>query len=171
MTNLVCEYHFKLIYDIILVVVIMVETTLCYIESNEHYLMLNKNKRKDDLNKGKWMGLGGHIETGETPYECIIREVKEESGLTIDNPLLRAKLYFINDNYEELMYLFTASNFSGKLIECDEGMLDWIKKEDVFKLNIWEGDKVFLDLLVQNNDYFELKLYYKNDEFVGWEKL
>ena len=96
MTNLVCEYHFILIYDIILVVVIMVETTLCYIESNGYYLMLNKNKRKDDLNKGKWLGLGGHIEYGETPYECIVREVKEESGLSIYNPQLRATLYSIN---------------------------------------------------------------------------
>lgn len=149
----------------------MVETTLCYIESNGYYLMLNKNKRKADLNKGKWVGLGGHIESGETPDECVIREVNEESGLTIYNPQFRAKIYFINDDYMELMYLYTASNFDGNLIECNEGTLDWIKKEDVLKLNIWEGDKVFLELLVKNDDYFELKLFYKNDKFVGWERL
>ena len=117
------------------------------------------------------MGLGGHLEVGETSYECVIREVKEESGLDIVDPLLRAKLYFINDDYEELMYLYTVLQFSGNLIECNEGTLEWIPKEDVFKLNIWEGDKVFLNLLVSDDNYFELKLYYKNDEFVGWEKL
>lgn len=149
----------------------MVETTLCYIESNGCYLMLNKNKRKDDLNKNKWLGLGGHIENGENHYECVKREVLEESGLTIFDPKLRAKIYFINDEYEELMYLYTASSFKGDLIECDEGVLAWINKEDVLDLNIWEGDKVFLNLLVQSDEYFELKLYYKNDKFVGWDKL
>ena len=149
----------------------MVETTLCYIESNGKYLMLNKNKRKDDLNKDKWMGLGGHLEVGETPYACVVREIKEESGLTIQDPEFRAKLYFINDEYEELIYLYTASKFSGELIECNEGYLEWIKKEDILKLNIWEGDKIFLDLLLKDYSYFELKLYYKNDKFVGWEKL
>ena len=149
----------------------MIETTLCYIELDNKYLMINKNKRKEDLNKGKWMGLGGHIEIGESPLECVVREVKEESGLNIIDPKLRAKLHFINDEYEELMYLYTSCSFSGELIECNEGTLEWINKEDVFKLNIWEGDKVFLDLLVKNEEYFELKLYYKNDNFVGWEKL
>jgi 8-oxo-dGTP diphosphatase len=149
----------------------MVETTLCYIESDGKYLMINKNKRENDLNKGKWMGLGGHLEIGETPYQCVIREIKEEAGLIIHNPLLRAKIYFINDDYEELMYLYTVSDFCGEIIECNEGILEWIKKEDVLKLNIWEGDKVFLDFLVKSDDYFELKLFYKNDKFVGWERL
>lgn len=149
----------------------MVETTLCYIESNGCYLMVCKNKRENDLNKDKWMGLGGHLEAGESPYECVIREIKEEAGLSILNPLLRAKLYFVNDEYEELIYLYTATEFFGELIECNEGILEWVRKEDVLKLNIWEGDKVFLDLLVKDDSYFELKLYYKNDQFVGWEKL
>ena len=104
----------------------MVETTLCYVECDGKYLMLNKNKRKDDLNKGKWMGLGGHLEKGETPDECIIREMMEESGLTIYNPLLRGKVYFVNDDYIELMYLYTANNFSGELIDCDEGWYECI---------------------------------------------
>jgi 8-oxo-dGTP diphosphatase len=133
--------------------------------------MVCKNKRENDLNKGKWMGLGGHLESGETPDECVVREIKEEAGLSIVNPLLRAKLYFINDDYEELIYLYTVSEFSGELIECNEGILEWVKKEKVLDLNIWEGDKIFLGLLVKDDNYFELKLYYKNDEFVGWEKL
>jgi 8-oxo-dGTP diphosphatase len=133
--------------------------------------MVCKNKRENDLNKDEWMGLGGHLEAGESPYECVIREIKEEAGLSILNPLLRAKLYFVNDEYEELIYLYTATEFFGELIECNEGILEWVRKEDVLKLNIWEGDKVFLDLLVKDDSYFELKLYYKNDQFVGWEKL
>lgn len=149
----------------------MVETTLCYVEHDGKYLMINKNKRKDDLNKGKWLGLGGHLKLGETPDECVVRELKEESGLTIYNPQLRGKVYFVNNDYIELMYLYTASEFDGELTLCDEGVLEWIKKEDVYNLNIWEGDKIFLDLLVKDNNYFELKLYYEDNNFVGWERI
>ena len=148
----------------------MIKTTLCYLEKDDMYLMINKNKRKEDLNKGKWLGLGGHFEENETPYQCVIREVKEESGLDIYEPCLRGKIYFINDDYQELMYLFTVSSFVGELVESDEGTLSWIKKDQILTLNIWEGDKVFLELLMKE-EYFEIKLFYKNDRFVGWERI
>lgn len=148
----------------------MIETTLCYLEKDDMYLMINKNKRKEDLNKGKWLGLGGHFEENETPYQCVIREIKEESGLDIYEPVLRGKIYFINTDYQELMYLFTASSFEGELVESDEGTLSWIKKDQILSLNIWEGDKVFLELLMKE-EYFEIKLFYINDRFVRWERI
>ena len=143
----------------------MVETTLIYIECENCYLMLNRNKRKEDYNKGKWIGLGGHIENGETPADCIKREVREEAGIIV-NPNLRGKIFFIDTNYSEIMYLYTASIEEKLLIDCDEGTLAWIEKDKIFELNLWEGDKLFLKRLSQSNEYFELELYYEDNKFI-----
>ena len=143
----------------------MRQTTLIYIEKDNKYLMLHRIKKENDFNKDKWIGVGGKIEEGETPDECVIREVKEETGLIINTLEYRGKIYFFSDKWEdEIMYLYTCSDFSGVLIECDEGKLEWIDKDLVFELPIWEGDKIFLTCL-KNDEYdFELKLNYKGEE-------
>ena len=146
-------------------VIDMSETTLCYVECEDCYLMLNRNKRKDDLNKGKWIGIGGHIEKDENPFECIIREAKEEAELDI-SPVLRGKIYFYDSNYKEIMYLFTANIDEKKLIECNEGTLAWIKKDKLFDLNLWEGDKLFFKRLLESDEYFELELHYVDGKFI-----
>ena len=122
----------------------MKSTVLCYIEKDNKYLMLYRNKKNNDLNKGKWLGIGGHIEENETPEAALLREVKEETGLTLLEYKRRGYIKFINDDYEEEMFLFTASKYEGKLIDCLEGELHFIDKEKIFNLNLWEGDIYFL---------------------------
>lgn len=146
----------------------MRETTLCYIEQNSQYLMLHRVKKEHDPNEGKWIGVGGKLEEGETKEECLIREVREETGLLLENYEYRAKIYFYSDQYEdEIMYLYTASEYTGEQIECNEGELVWIDKSDVMKLNLWEGDRIFLEKLLEDQrEPFELKLYYEGDRLV-----
>ena len=146
----------------------MRETTLCYIEQNSQYLMLHRVKNEHDPNEGKWIGVGGKLEEGETKEECLIREVREETGLLLENYEYRAKIYFYSDQYEdEIMYLYTASEYAGEQIECNEGELVWIDKSDVMKLNLWEGDRIFLEKLLEDQrEPFELKLYYEGDRLV-----
>ena len=148
---------------------IMKETTLCYIEQDNKYLMLHRNKKSNDPNKEKWIGVGGKIKTKESKEECLIREVKEETGLTLTKYQYRAKIYFYSDTYDhEIMYLYTASEFIGELTECNEGDLVWIDKSEILTLNLWEGDKVFLQkLLTEYNQPFVLKLYYEGERFVN----
>lgn len=123
-------------------------TTLCYIEHDGQYLMLHRIKKENDINEGKWIGVGGHAENGESPEECLLREVKEETGLTLTSYRFRALITFISDKQEpELMCLFTADEFSGKLITCNEGDLKWVDKTIVPTLPTWEGDAIFLKLL------------------------
>ena len=123
----------------------MINTTLCYIEKDNKFLMLHRTKKENDLNEGKWIGVGGKFEKGETPEECLLREVKEETGLTLIKYRLGAVITFIlNEWGTEYMYLFTANEFSGELRECNEGDLQWVDKKDILKLNIWNGDKIFL---------------------------
>ena len=143
-------------------------TTLCYIEKDNKYLMLNRTKKKNDINEGKWIGVGGHIEEGESPYDCIIREVYEETGLRVSKVKLRGHLTFVqNNNFTEYIWLFTASEYEGELKECDEGVLKWIPKDEVFNLNLWEGDKVFLKYLDEKKEFFSLKLEYMRDKLVN----
>lgn len=149
----------------------MIETVLCYIEKEDSYLMLYKNKRKNDYNLGKWVGIGGHKEDNESIEECLLREVYEETGLKLLNYKHRGIIYFYNDDYKEKMYLFTSCHFSGNLIDCSEGELKYILKKDIYKLPMWEGDKYFLDKLLNNEDYFEMILKYKNNKFEGCEML
>lgn len=140
-------------------------TTLCYIEQNNKYLMLYRNKKKNDINKGKWIGVGGHFKTGESPEDCLLREVKEETGLVIKSCRLRGIITFVyNDNEAEYMFLYTCDKFSGDIIQCDEGVLKWIDKSEIKNLSLWEGDKIFLDLLDRDTPMFSLKLVYNNDD-------
>ena len=143
----------------------MQNTTLCYIEKDGSYLMLLRNKKKDDLNEGKWIGVGGHFLEDESPEECLIREVREGTGLTLNSFLLRSVVTFVSDKYEtEQMFLYTSTDFSGELIDCDEGELRWIDKKEMYDIPLWEGDKIFLKLMDENQDYFALKLVYEGDD-------
>lgn len=136
-------------------------TTLCYIEKENKYLMLHRIKKENDINKDKWVGVGGHIEEGESPEECIFREVKEETGLVLTNYRLRGLVTFVLEKWgTEYMFLYTADGFVGEITECNEGKLEWFEKENVYELPIWEGDKIFFRLLEERNDFFSLKLKY-----------
>ena len=140
-------------------------TSLCYIEKDNCYLMLHRVKKKVDVNKDKWVGVGGGFEDGESPHECAVREIFEETGLTLHDPTLRGIVTFVSDEWEnEQMFLFTGKDFTGELKECDEGELLWIEKDKVCQLNIWEGDKIFLKLMEEGNDFFTLKLVYQGDK-------
>ena len=146
----------------------MKNTTLCYIEKNGSYLMMLRNKKKNDLNEGKYVGIGGHFLENEDPYECMVREAKEETGLDI-YPKYRGIVTFISSEYEsEQMHLFTATEFSGELIDCDEGELVFVPKEKLKSLPMWEGDRIFFDLLDTREDFFALKLVYEGDVLVSY---
>lgn len=148
--------------------VLMKMTTLCYIENNDCYLMLHRTKKKKDVNKDKWIGVGGHAEGNETPQECLLREVKEETGLLLTSYKFRRLITFISDEYEaEMMCLFTADGYTGELITCDEGELEWVKKSDVPQLPTWEGDAQFLKLLLEDEKrFFAMKLRYEGERLV-----
>ena len=136
-------------------------STLCYIEQDGKYLMLHRTVKKNDINKDKWIGVGGHFELDESPEECVVREVKEETGYTLTSYRYRGLVTFVSGNgVTEYMSLFTADGFEGTSIECNEGVLEWVSKEDVLNLNIWEGDKVFFKLLNERKSFFSLKLVY-----------
>ena len=147
----------------------MIETVLCYIKIDGKYLMLYRNKKKNDPNAEKWMGVGGHIEDGEDKVTAMKREIFEETGLTVLDYSFKGVVTFINDNYQEKMYLFVIDKTEGVLIDCNEGELALFNEEEIYKLNMWEGDKIFLPYIFSNKEYFELKLYYKNDVFVKSE--
>lgn len=148
--------------------VLMKMTTLCYIENNDCYLMLHRTKKKKDVNKDKWIGVGGHAEGNETPQECLLREVKEETGLLLTSYKFRGLITFISDEYEaEMMCLFTADGYTGEHITCDEGELEWVKKSDVPRLPTWEGDAQFLKLLLEDEKrFFAMKLRYEGERLV-----
>ncbi len=136
-------------------------TTLCYIEHDDSYLMMHRTKKEKDINKDKWIGIGGHFEYGESPDECLLREVDEETGLTLTSYTARGVITFIyGENVVEYMHLYTADGFTGEIHECDEGELVWVPKEKVMELPIWEGDKIFLRLLNERKEFFSLKLVY-----------
>lgn len=139
-------------------------TTLCYIEKGDSYLMLHRVSKKHDVNKDKWIGIGGHFEENESPEECLLREAKEETGLTLTSWKFRGIVTFISEGWNtEYMCLYTADGYEGEIIPCNEGVLEWIRKEDLLKLNLWEGDKILLKLLQENAPFFSLKLAYKGD--------
>ena len=143
-------------------------TTLCYIEKENKYLMLHRTSKKKDGNKDKWIGIGGHFEKGESPEECLLREVKEETGLELTSYQFRGIVTFISDEWpDEYMCLYTADRYTGDIGNCDEGELVWVEKEKIMDLNIWEGDKIFLKLLMENQPFFSLKLEYKGDKLVN----
>ena len=142
----------------------MKNTSLCYIEKYGKYLMLHRIKKENDVNRDKWIGIGGKFTEGESPEDCVLREAMEETGLTLHSPDYRGIVTFVSDQWEtEWMHLFTAKEFSGKLLDCDEGALQWIDKGELRKLPMWEGDQIFLDLLDKNVPFFSLKLVYRGD--------
>ena len=145
------------------------ETTLCYIENGKgEYLMLHRNKKKNDENEDKWIGVGGKLEEGETVEDCVLREVREETGLQLTDYRYRALIDFSSDQWpRELMHVYTATGYEGALkSDCDEGELAWIAKKELRKKKLWEGDKLFLALLEANADFFELELGYRGEALV-----
>ena len=142
----------------------MINSTLCYITQADQVLMLHRVKKKNDINKDKWIGIGGKFETEESPDACLLREAKEETGLTLTSWRCRGIITFLSDQAEgEYMYLFTADSFEGKLRECDEGDLQWVSRDFIDQLPKWEGDQIFLDLLWQDAPFFLLTLRYEGD--------
>ena len=142
-------------------------TTLGYIETRESYLMLHRVKKEQDVNEGKWIGIGGKFEYGESPEDCMIREAKEETGLAVTSMKFRGILTFICDKQDpEYICLYTIDGFSGQLKECDEGELLWVPKDEIFGLNLWEGDRIFFDLLQKDVPFFSLKLCYEGDQLL-----
>lgn len=145
----------------------MRNTTLCYIEKDGKYLMLHRTKKENDENRDKWIGVGGKFEEGESPEECMLREVREETGLNLEKWRFRGIVTFVSDVWgTEYMHLFTSDSFSGALKQCDEGVLEWVSKDAVISLPIWEGDKIFLRLLAENAPFFSLKLIYEGDRLL-----
>ena len=146
----------------------MKETTLCYIERGGQYLMLHRTKKKNDMNHDKWLGIGGHIEPGETPMQCMLREAMEETGLRLLDCAPRGIVRFRSDVCpDEDMHLFTATRFDGKITSCDEGDLEWIDKSRLLELTLWEGDRIFLRLLDSGEPFFDLTLNYHGDHLAG----
>ena len=142
----------------------MILTTLCYIEKEDCYLMLHRVKKEVDVNKGKWIGVGGKFEKDESPDECLLREVKEETGLTLLSYRMRGVLTFQSTGWEsEYIFLYTADEYEGELKDCSEGILKWIPKDEIDKLNLWEGDKIFLEYLKEERPFFSMKLCYDKD--------
>ena len=139
-------------------------TTLCYIEREGRYLMMHRISKKDDANQGKWIGVGGHFLEGESPEECLLREVREETGLRLTSYRFRGIVTFVTDTgMYEYMCLYTSDGFEGELAECDEGTLEWVPKAKLKDLNLWEGDYIFLRLLEERESFFSLKLVYEGD--------
>ena len=144
-------------------------TTLCYLEKDDHYLMLHRNTKKQDANEGKWIGVGGHFEDGESPEDCLLREVEEETGLRLTDYRFRGIVSFISDRWEtEYMCLYTGHDWLGEMHDCTEGTLKWIPKESINELNLWEGDRVFLKLLAEEEAFFSLKLEYEGEKLKSW---
>ena len=147
-------------------------TTLCYIEKDNSYLMLYRNKKQDDQSQGKWLGIGGKLEAGESPEDCVVREVLEETGLSLKCYESRGVITFISDIWEdELMFMFTATDFEGEINEnCAEGELAWIKKDEIMNLSLWEGDRYFLQDLIDGKPLVNMKLTYEGDKLISCEK-
>lgn len=148
----------------------VVNSGLIYIEKDGKYLMLHRVKKEKDLNKDKWLGVGGKFEFGESPEECARREATEETGLTLQNLFYRGIVTFVYGDITEYMHLFTSTDFDGQIKECDEGNLEWVEKSKVYDLPIWQGDKIFFKLIEdKQSPFFSLKLVYEGDELVHSE--
>ena len=146
----------------------MKNTTLCYILRGDEVLMLHRVKKQQDINKDKWIGIGGKFEENESPDECLLREAREETGLELTKWQCRGVVTFLNDCCEgEYMYLFTATEYTGELKQCDEGDLQWVSRDFLYSLPMWEGDKIFLDLLWTDEPFFLLTLRYSGDKLLS----
>ncbi len=146
----------------------MKATTLCYLERDGKWLLLHRVRKKDDENAGKWIGVGGKPEAGESPEDCIRRETREETGLTLGSVKPRGIVTFVSDQFEtQWMHLFTSDDFSGELRgDCDEGVLRWVEKSEAYSLPLWEGDRVFLRLIEGDAPFFSMKLVYRGDDLI-----
>lgn len=139
-------------------------TTLCYIEDSGKYLMLHRTKKENDQSHDKWLGVGGKMETGESPEDCLKREVFEETGLTVTDYIFAGVITFISDIWQgEYMFIYLVTGFTGELMECDEGDLAWVDKQKVMDLNLWEGDRIFLKLLLEERYGFSIRYEYHGD--------
>ena len=145
----------------------MLETSLCYLEREDRVLMLHRVSKKDDVNAGKWVGVGGKLEPGETPEACALREIREETALSPQRLRYRAVVDFRSDNWEERMHLFTGEAPSFSLSDCDEGKLFWIPREEVLSLPMWEGDRIFLRLIGEDAPFFRLLLVYEGERLLS----
>lgn len=145
----------------------MLQTTLCYYERDGKTLMLHRVKKKNDVNHDKWIGIGGKIEPGETPQDCMLREFAEETGLTLTAWSYRGVVTFISEDWTEEMHLFSATAADGTLRACDEGELEWVQTDALTRLPVWEGDKVFLRLMRQGRPFFHLTLVYEGERLAG----
>ena len=145
----------------------MRNTTLCYIRRGGDVLLLHRTKKDRDENRDKWIGIGGKFEPGESPEDCLLREVREETGLTLDAWQYRGIVTFVSDEWgTEYMHLFSSDSFHGTLTDCEEGVLEWIPWDSLPRLPIWEGDRIFLRLLDENAPFFSLKLCYRGDRLI-----
>ena len=145
----------------------MINTSLCYIEKDGKYLMLHRVKKENDLNRDKWVGIGGKFEAGESPEECNSREALEETGLTLHSQRYCGIVTFVSDKWgTEYMHLFHSTNFSGEIKDCDEGNLEWVKISDIYSLPLWQGDKIFLRLIEKEVPFFSLKLVYEGETLI-----
>ena len=145
----------------------MINSSLCYLIRGDEVLMMHRTRKKNDINHDKWVAVGGRFEPGETPEECALREVKEETGLTMTDPQYRGIVTFINDQYEtERMHLFTSETFEGEMTDCDEGELTWVRIAEMDSLPQWEGDRIFHRLLKEKNPFFELELVYSGEKLL-----
>ena len=143
----------------------MLTTSLIYVEKDGMYLMLHRVRKHEDPHAGKWLGVGGKLEKGETPSECARREMLEETGLTANRLSYRGVVRF-ESSWTEEMHLFTCESFTGELTDCSEGVLKWVPKDEIYRLNLWEGDRVFLELLQRDAPFFKLLLKYDGDRLI-----
>jgi len=145
------------------------ETVLCYIFKDDEVLMLKKNEVKGDMNSSKWLGVGGHIEENESPDDAILRETKEETGLTLTSyDLLGTIKFYMNGKYTEKIYVYAGYEVKGEMISCDEGLLQFFKKDEILNLSLWEGDKIFLRPLLENKK-FKCSLYYNDEKLINYK--
>lgn len=149
----------------------MDKSVLCHLKKDDCYLLLYRNKKKNDMNEGKWIGVGGHVEENETINQAAIREIKEETGLDVHSLSCCGEVLFINDDYQEMMYVYEITDFSGELIECDEGELRWIPIKDIYNYPMWEGDKAFLPKVINHEPYFKMAVTYHKDKLVSVKNL